>query len=190
MKSKLFATIKLLNKTERRAYEILTISLFAISFLGIFALRPSVKVVAAYQKKLNAAKTAERSLTEKINSLKIAEANLKKCNSEVGKVKIALPDKFNQSDILKQLSFIAAKNKTTMLKTEFELEENKEPADIKSVKISITARGDYKNIYEFIKNLETEQRYIKINSVIIQAEESLSNAKIEVLIFYLNYAKR
>ncbi|MBU1016964.1 MAG: type 4a pilus biogenesis protein PilO [Patescibacteria group bacterium] len=188
MKSRLAATIKLLNKTEKEAYKTLTISLFAVSFLSVFALRPSIRVIASYRKNLDTATEVNQQLTTKITNLEKAKQNLARYDIEIHKLNTALPAEFNQSDLLKGLSFLAAKNKITILKTEFSVSERE--GLLETVKISLDARGTLDNIYSFLQNLEQEPRYIRINSVILQTAQTVVTAKISAKVFYTNDAKR
>ena len=87
MKSRLAATIKLLNKTEKEAYKTLTISLFAVSFLSVFALRPSIRVIASYRKNLDTATEVNQQLTTKITNLEKAKQNLARYDIEIHKLK-------------------------------------------------------------------------------------------------------
>ncbi|MFH1565606.1 MAG: type 4a pilus biogenesis protein PilO [bacterium] len=188
MKSRLFSALKLLNQTEKKVYETLILSIFTITFLSLFVLKPSVEVITIHQKKLSEAKKVNIALTEKIEALKKSEANLKIYKEEIDKMKIALPTNFNQSALLKSLSFLAADNQTTLIKTEFS--EQKSESFLKTVAFSIEARGSSENIYSFLQNLAQEPRYIKINSVIMQIEKGIILAKTSVEVFYIENDKR
>jgi len=187
MISRFTKTIRLLNKTERNVYETLTISLFAISFLSIFALRPSLQVIAAYRKRLNEATQASQLLTTKINNLNKAGQNIIKYQSEIAKIRESLPTDFNQSNLLKSLSFLAAGNGITILKTEFETTKKEELVKlVKTVKISMDIKGPLENIYSFLQKMEQEPRYIRVNSVIIQTNKDITTSRISAEVFYIS----
>jgi len=191
MKSKLATTIKLLNKTEKEAYKTLTISLFAISFLSIFALRPSLQVITNYRRKLEEAIKVDQILTTKIKNLEKARQNLNIYEAEIKLLNEALPPRSDQSDLLKSLSFLAATSRITVLKSEFALSEDKKP--IENIVISLDIKGSIENIYTFLQKTEEEKRYIRINSVIIQKTQGstdLAIAKISAEVFYTNQDER
>lgn len=187
MISRFTKTIKLLNKTERNVYETLTISLFAISFLSVFALRPSIKVIAAYRKRLSEATQASQLLTTKINNLNKAGQNIIKYQSEIAKIRESLPTDFKQSNLLKSLSFLAAGNGITILKTEFETTKKEGLVElVKTVKISMDIKGPLENIYSFLQKMEQEPRYIRVNSVIIQTNKDVTTSRISAEVFYIS----
>lgn len=189
MISRVAKTIYLLNKTEKKAYAIMSISFFVISIMGILALRPSVKIVTQYKKRLIEAKKIDKQLSTKIEAL-YDNANIVKQNyDKVQKINEAIPKNMSQDDILKRVFQIALSADMQLIKTDFNKldEKEKNPATekgIKKIMLIIDAVGKQDNIYKFIGNIENESRYINVKSFIIQKAEEETSVSINAEIYY------
>lgn len=174
-----------LNKTEKRAYTILTLSLFATSFLSIFVLTPGVKVVASFQKKLVEAKKVDSQLSIKIENLVKAQQQLKTHEAEIKKLNVAIPKNPLQDMLLKRAAFLSAKNNITITEIKFEVDNSaKEESNLIEILLSFNVSGNQDDIFAFIKSLEEEDRFVRIKQVAIRKDEDMDTAIIDFSVFY------
>src|SRR3989339_661213 len=180
MISKATRVLSLLNKTEKKAYTIMTLSLFAISLLSIFVLAPGIKVVASFQKKLVEAKKADSQLSVKIENLVKAQQQLKKYEAEIKKLNSAIPNSLSQDIILKRVAFISAESNTIVTEIKFEGDNSvKEEGGLIEISLSFNVNGSQDNIFAFLKSLEEGDRLIKIRQVAIRKDEDINTVMIE-----------
>lgn len=185
MISKATRALSLLNKTEKKAYTIITLSLFAISLLSIFVLAPSIKVVAGFQKKLVEAKKVDNQLSVKIENLVKLQQQLENHEAETKKLNTAIPNSLLQDIILKRAAFISAKSNSAITKIKFEGDKGtKEESSLIETSLSFNVSGSQDNIFAFLKSLEKEDRLIKIRQVVVRRDEAADTASIESSVFY------
>jgi Tfp pilus assembly protein PilO len=184
-----------------RAYFSLIASLFALSFFGAFAIRPTVNTIVELQKKITDASFTNQKLQEKINALSEAQTQYSLVQADLPIVFSALPKDPDFSSLLKQIENIAVASGVSVTgiqfqsvllfdtkKTESTLsaltqtisQEQTNPSlaavppslDLTPISFSLSLRGGYPNIKAFLTSLSHLSRLIDVNSFNISNSQS------------------
>lgn len=169
----------LYQKREIVVYTGLILSLFAIAFFALFALKPTFVTIAALYKEIQVKKELNEKLQNKINTLRQAQINYAQVANSIHIVNDALPPNPALSEIIYPLEGLAQRanlNLTTISFSPVNL-EGKNPQEktlpktslgnAQEVKFDLSLRGDYKNIKLFLDSLEKLRRIIIIDSFIL-----------------------
>ncbi len=186
MISRLTRTVSLLNKKEKRAYSILTMSLFTISLLAIFIVRPSIKIVAQYQKNLAQAKAADAALTEKIVNLDKAKVNIEEQKDNITKLYRQLPKDMMQEALLTNLARTATAYNISIVKMGIDQSHEMGKKGLNSVNITLDVAGTYDSITGLVSSLENSERFIKFTSISVENKDGKNTGTMNITVFYLN----
>ena len=171
------------RKTED--YLMLTITLGALIFFGVFVVRPSLILIFELNQKSKDYKSLSFKFEEKIKALEQIKSDNEGLKAEFALLQKAITDKPNESEILNNINYVASKNNIQISNIQFVFDE------IPSViKIKFNATGTYENtivMFEEMKNLLTP---ININSVDINPEKEYGDNIVKLTIdaesYYLN----
>lgn len=182
-----------------RAYFSLIASLFALSFFGAFAIRPTVKTIIGLRKEIADARFTNNKLQEKINALSEAQTQYSLVQTEVPTVLAALPKTPEFSTLLRQIEGIAVASGATVSGIQFQsvvmfggaargkqapqistpsgdaktTSSSNQPEDnylgVTPIPFTLSLRGSYTNITAFLVSLTHLSRLINVNSLIISS---------------------
>ena len=101
-------------KTQKaQAYTMVILSLFTISFFGVFAIRPTLKTIATLQRQIIDRSEVSQKLEEKINALIAAQETYQGITADIPTIYALLPDKPEVTSLLIKLEqLIDNKNAT------------------------------------------------------------------------------
>lgn len=161
------------KKTER--FLNLTLTLVIISFLGFFAINPTLSTIAQLKKQLADNLQVEKSLEEKINNLSLLQQQYLLLSSNIPVVMSALPNHPESALLLAQIQSIAKTNNVRLInlqtfpveiaKINNELGREEKPENYYSYSFSLTIQGSYKNLNDFINSLISFERIVKIENL-------------------------
>ena len=183
MISRATQAIKSLNTKEKKAYTILTLSFLSVSILGIFALRPSLKAIAYYKKKVNTMKDIDTKLSKKITNLDRANKNYESIRDSIRTIRNILPPSPNQDKFIREMEFLAAKNNLLLEKLEFQTEDKSGTA--KKIGTSMELSGKFENLTNFISDITNTQRLVNITEITINKSRGKFTQTIKGEIFYM-----
>jgi Tfp pilus assembly protein PilO len=116
-----FTSLEPLAKTPIiRAYFSLIASLFALSFFGAFAIRPTIKTIIGLRKEITDASFTDKRLQEKINALSEAQTQYSLIQPELPTVFAALPKNPEFSSLLKQIENIVVASGASISAIQFQ----------------------------------------------------------------------
>lgn len=183
------------------AYFSLIASLFALSFFGAFAIRPTVKTIVGLRKEISDARITNNKLQEKINSLSEAQTQYSLVQNDVPVVLAALPKNPEFSILLKQIENIVVASGATVSGIQFQsvpmfgkvardgqtvrtatssasttnpsptLDQPGNSEMITPVSFSLVLRGSYSNITAFLTSLSQLSRLISVDSFAISSAQ-------------------
>lgn len=197
-----FTSLEPMVKTPvARAYFSLIASLFALSFFGAFAIRPTVKTIVGLRKEIYDARNTNNKLQEKINSLSEAQTQYSFVQNEIPIVLAALPKNTEFSTLLKQIENIALASGATVSGIQFHSvhmfgkatqdgqttriatssggttnassspDQPGNSGEIMPIPFSLVLRGSYSNITAFLTSLSQLSRLISVDSYAISSAQ-------------------
>ena len=150
------------KRKKVQAYTMLILSLFTISFFGIFAIRPTLKTITNLNRQIDDLKQVDIKLSEKINQIIGAQAEYEIISPYIPKIKRALPEKPNYIRSLSDIENI----------------RNTSPATVSSVKIDNVVLNSKKPGFLNIE-LASEGKFIPIEKLV---DKVLSNERLMVIL--------
>lgn len=160
----------LFTKPEFKAYTMIVLSLFTLSFFGYFAIRPTLSTITNLTKQIKDETLVDQKLQEKINALSEAQVEYEMIKPDLGVVSNALPGEANFPPFIKSLERLATESGTTMTQLSFRNINLSPPEATTSAKevpvgFTLTVSGEYPNLSDFIKRLATLERLTAIEKV-------------------------
>src|SRR3989338_2318937 len=149
----------------------LLLTLFTISFFAVFALRPTAVTIARLVSDIRTQRDIEGRLTEKVDSLRKAQAVLSAEQARIVLLDQALPRGPHPDQLVQQIEGLSqtygvgleslSVGKTLILgKT-----DKKKAEKFGTFEVSFLVRGDYGGTISFLEELEALRRVVNLNSV-------------------------
>ena len=186
-------TLKEYNeKPSLKAYLEIFLSLFTISIFGIFAIRPTVITIGKLIREIQAKEKTIVTMKGKIENLKSAQEIYNKEKDKIELAKMAIPDSPSPQDIIRQIEALSAldsititslsTNEIELLTTNPKVDQNLQQgiANENQIIMSMSLRGNYENLSNFINHLEDLRRPIMISSVTFNPNKSTEETTIQV----------
>lgn len=188
---------------EAKAYTMAILSLFAISFFTIFAIKPTLNTFFALQKQIKDYQEFDKELEKKINDLLKAQEIYRTYKDDAYLLKEALPSDPQIPDVLKKIENISKDSKVELAdvsvkdvlligKNKETQNQNKVPADYASFNFTFTTKGLYTDSETILKRFLNLRRLIAYNGIELTREEKSQDnngksisAKINAKAYYL-----
>jgi Tfp pilus assembly protein PilO len=173
------------NHPDVKIYLELLLTLFAIIFLGIFAIKPTATTVASLSAELSQKLEVAKTLDIKIDGLNQAAQALEQNKDNLEILNGAVPTSPMVEDYIKQLEALAIKNgvqisdlevdKTALVgapvvqkdPSATEEEDSKVifPSDAAAVPIKMTLTGPYISLKAYLSDIESHRRPMSISEI-------------------------
>ncbi|MDP3998441.1 MAG: type 4a pilus biogenesis protein PilO [bacterium] len=168
----------LYKKKEIVVYTSLILSLFTITFFGLFALRPTLVTVAGLIKETQEKGAINKKLQSKIDNLTQAQQNYSKLGASVEILNQAFPKEPELSSLIYQIEILAQKTNIQLLSLNFtpvdlvaadsqEKKSKKTDSGFNEVNFDLTAKGDFASLKNFLLSLDTLRRIVLVDSFTI-----------------------
>ncbi len=170
----------LFKERKTQAYMMVVLSLFTISFFGVFAIRPTLKTIATLQKQIVDHTYLDQKLDEKINSLIQAQESYRQIETQLPTIYELLPEKVEFPSLVRKLENLAADNQTSITGLQFDPivlyggSGSATKTEVKNVAAStpstapvlfgITFNGDYLQLTSLINQLISIDRLITLDT--------------------------
>lgn len=202
-----FVNVKALyKKKEVIVYTGLTLTLLAIAFFGVFALKPTLITIAALFKEIENQKVINQKLQAKINALTQAQVNYSLATTNLKLVDEALPKDPNLSQVIYQIEVLAQKEGVSIRSLSFEpvplLGELPLKAKVgkektfgpQEIGVTLGLSGNYENLKSLLSSLENLRRLASIESFTFagrKTEEGKTSLSLNLTgkIYYLTQEK-
>lgn len=160
----------LLAHPEIRAYTMLVLSLFTMSFFGYFAIRPTLTTVINLRQQIKDMHFVEQKLQDKINALSEAQVGYENIKPDLEIISTALPPETRFPGFVKSLEKLATESGTIVVGLNFQninLSSFEATAAASEIPIgfSLTISGDYANLADFVKRLSRFERLATIEKI-------------------------
>ncbi|MCL5113586.1 MAG: type 4a pilus biogenesis protein PilO [Patescibacteria group bacterium] len=157
------------EKAQRSAS--LFLSLIALSFLGLFAINPTLSTIAKLRKELADNKFVDQKLQEKINNLSALQQKYSLMQTDVPVVLDSIPQDPEVPLLLGQIQSIAKNSNVTFNNLQsFQVEAVSSSTNqnkYSSFSFSASLQGSYNDLIKFLSTLVNMQRVISIETISI-----------------------
>ncbi len=168
-----FSNIGRITKTAQvRSFAWISLSIFVISFFVLTAIRPTLVTIAQLNREIKDKKEASQKLQTKINSIVAAQKEYAQNVDYLGVLDQALPEKNEFPRLALFIEGVASSSGVELKSLGFEKITTSQVASkttssllANSFNISLIVNGDYFKLKDFLKNLETSRRIIKMESI-------------------------
>jgi Tfp pilus assembly protein PilO len=173
----------------------LLLSLIVIAFFFIFALRPTILTISRLWQEIKLKKDADLKLTMKIQQLESAKNALIEANKYLKAVNNSLPTDSDFNRFEREIEWLAFKNNCIIHQLKFDKFDlfgnlidpeanNKDkknfPKDSLPLKFNIVLAGSYKDLKNFLSQLENLDRIVLIDSVSLSNESEIEGAQLQL----------
>lgn len=167
------------QKADLRAFLEIVLSITTVIIFMLFALKPTALTIISLMQQIKEEKQTLAVLTQKVNDLQKAQTLLNQNQSYIGNIEIAVSSIPNPDMLSKQIQGIAFKNSVEVLGIAVDQvalvgvpRSNKKVAGIKpmpegafEMPFSISLKGNYSNLVNFIKDFENLRLAVKIDDL-------------------------
>lgn len=164
---------KILQDKKNQSLAWLSLTIFTVCFFLIVAIKPTLVTIAKLNKEIKDLALANQNLQKKINAIVEAQNEFAKYSDELFLLDQAVPD---SSDFPRLAYFLEQANSTEGLELKsLSLDKigqtvgssnstSSSSSELKSLTFSISSSGDYLKLVNFLKDLESSRRILKLTS--------------------------
>jgi Tfp pilus assembly protein PilO len=166
--------LKLLPPTKRENTKAITMLIFtfiALSFLGIFAINPTLSTIIELQKQYADSQFVHEQLTTKMNNLSSLQQQYNTLSDDLAFVYDAIPQNASVPTLVGQLSALAEESNIEITGIRISpviLSDIKERQSIKthsSFSFTLEAEGEYESMMNFVDALTNFNRLVTIETI-------------------------
>lgn len=165
------------ERPDIRAYLGILLSIVTISFLTVFALRPTLTTIAGLVSETSTQRQTLKKLDQKIADLEVAQSEWLQISPQLVQIDEAIPKKVQPAKFLQQVEGLAARHGVTLVnlsieevtlfgKDEAEAQkgEKKLPPKIAVLTFSVGVSGSYQQVLNFLSDFSNLRRPVLYNS--------------------------
>lgn len=157
------------NQEKLTAYLYIIFSLFAVSFFGFFALRPTISTISNLQKQLGDSRTVYASLKTKLEALRTLDGQYEQLQGVLPIVYAAIPKTSQIPTLTRQFEKLAQSNQLTINSIDFGTFEyypaTSNNRQLYSYTFTIDVQGTEPDVDTFISSLISFDRILSIDKI-------------------------
>lgn len=177
--SKYIAYLPDFKKDKTQKISSIVFSLLALSFLGIFAINPTLSTIAKLRKDLDDSRFVSQKLQEKISNLHSLQQGYSAIQNDIYVVMNAVPKDPQLPTIMGQIQALSQRNNIDISSIQsFEVEAvgiSNKPKDFSSFSFSVSGNGSRESIANFASSLVGMQRVISVENLSISKNANPSS---------------
>ena len=171
------------QRPEIKASVEVILSVFAVTFLLLMAVRPTLATVAELRKKIEDYEIVDKKLSNKITQLTRAEQDLRKNSGSLYLFEKAVPDDFDYADLAKRIEIVTVEEGVFLESLNFSRIDitGEEVTDEKKDKresfvegefaLVFSLNGEEMEIVSFLEKIEKLDRVVRLENVSIKKVE-------------------
>lgn len=176
--------LKLLPPAKRENTKAITMLIFtflALSFLGLFAINPTLTTIIELQKQYEESQFVYEKLTQKINSLTTLQEQYDTLSDDLSFVYDAIPQQASVPTLVGQISALAQQANIQLTAIRISpviLSDAKEQQTLKthsSFTFTLEAEGDYEQMIAFTESLTNFNRLVTIETISLVKSQTTNN---------------
>lgn len=183
-KNKYEQAVPYLKQKNTQVFTTIILTLFALSFFGIFAISPTLSTIANLQKQLEDNRFVDESLSKKITNLSILQRKFNELGSDTTVILTAIPKDPNVPMLMSQVHLLALNSNLSVTGMQaFQVELSKildNPQQYSSYSFSLAAQGSYDDIVAFVSDLVTFERIVAIDTLAINRAQKNEDTVFQV----------
>ncbi|OGH38194.1 MAG: hypothetical protein A3B44_00890 [Candidatus Levybacteria bacterium RIFCSPLOWO2_01_FULL_38_21] len=172
------------KEEKTRRLSSIVFSLLALSIFGLFAINPTLSTIARLKKELSDAKFVDQQLTEKIANLSSLQEKYNIIQNDIPIVLAAVPRRPQVPLLIGQLQSIVGKTEIEITRLQsLQVEAanfSKRGKKYSTFSFSISAKGTYENLINFISALSNMQRVISLDTLSINRGSQPGNLQMDI----------
>lgn len=176
-----------------KTYSSLVFSLVAITFFGLFAIRPTIKTIFALRQDISQQSKVLDELIQKSKNLEVGRINYEAIDSDLKQdIDSLIPDSVEIDRIIESLNNLASENQASISGLQiqpFEVYAASESAslELKEVSFTFNIQGSYQSLMRVLSQVPSNVRLLSIDTLNINKSEegSLLIMSINAKTFYL-----
>lgn len=158
-----------LQEEKTQMYLMLSLTFLSLSFLGIFAINPTLTTITELNKKLEDSKYANDSLKSKIANLSTLNTQYRTYNDFWPLLDNAIPYDPQVANVLGQIQSVAKDNNVSVFSLQsYDVELTKRSSNLQkesSFVFSVTVEGTEENLLNYLQAISAFNRTISIESI-------------------------
>jgi len=174
--AKKYKNIKpLIKSKEAQSYFTISLSLFCLSFFGIFAIRPTLLTAISLVKQIEDLKTLNSKFEDKLGTIIKAQTEYEKVRKAIPLIDSAIPSYAHFNKLALSLENFASRSGITISHMRIDstpISKPKPKGKYEQYGFSITGIGDYSSVYFYLKHLLNWERLITIDSIDLERQGS------------------
>lgn len=161
-----------MKKPKVKAYTMIILSLFTMSFFGFFAIKPTLATITHLKRKIKDSRTVDQNLETKIIHLSQLKEEHQNLENELSLVPKALPSEPQYSQILEELENLANQAEATIsgVKLEKVRPSQEDSQSANKLSCSLTLEANYQSAKDFLNYLLNSPRLYTIEKFAIASE--------------------
>lgn len=167
--SKYFEKLPDFKQKKTQAFITIALTLFAISFFGIFAINPTISTILNLRKQKEDNSFVEEKLNQKFTNLNTLAQTYRDITSDLVYVYNAVPQTPQVTKLVGQLATLGKEEDVEVARLQtFEVDLTKTEINVQkfsTVKFSLDATGSYQNLLNYMETITSFERIITIDSV-------------------------
>lgn len=176
-----------------KTYSSLVFSLVAITFFGLFAIRPTIKTIFALRQDISQQSKVLDELIQKSKNLEVGRINYEAIDSDLKQdINNLISDSVEVDRIIESLNNLASENQASISGLQiqpFEVYAASESAslELKEVSFTFNIQGSYQSLMRVLSQVPSNVRLLSIDTLNINKSEegSLLIMSINAKTFYL-----
>jgi len=172
----------------------LVASLLTVAFFGIFAIKPTLAIIAQLTKEIDDRTKISKQLESKIEALNKIQSAYEKIIPQLPLIDAALPKGPEFEHLEQEIEFLAWQHQVILTSGSFsgfpiigtepeKKDKKKEKVDsaipAETINLSLTVAGSYHNLKSFIADLEILDRVILVKSVHFSEKSNIKGADLQ-----------
>lgn len=172
-----------LKNPKTASYFTITLTLFCLSFFGLFAIRPTLITAVSLIKEVNDLKNLSLANENKISSFIIAQSEYEKIRESLPLIDKAIPADSNFTGFARTIENLTEKNNVSL--NQFQIDAApisllKSSGQLSSFNFIMIGIGGYNEVHQLIDDMVNSLRLMTINSLDFSTEGGTVSALLRV----------
>lgn len=173
----------LINNKNSKRYFTITLSLFSLSFFGLFAIRPTLITAVSLNKSVADLKKLNIEYENKISTIILAQAKYEEIRDGISAIDNAIPHNASFNQLANTLEEYASRSNINLKQVQIDkapISQLPPSGKLNEVMFSVLASGDYPSTSGFFQHLLNWKRLITIDKFELAKEGGTQSAILRI----------
>jgi len=167
------------------SYFTITLSLFSLSFFGLFAIRPTLITAISLNKDVSELKKLNLAYENKISSIVRAQSEYEQIRNSIPLIEAAIPNEALFNKVARALEDFAQRENVVINQLQIDSAPISKPAlnsALQKYNFNMIATGSYSSIFSYLSHLTNWNRLINISTLDLSQEDGTTSGKLKLAI--------